>query len=300
MTTTRIVNCIRELDPYLDTKIDDIDTLLEFICQLCGKGKLTVSAPARTLTPDGEDSTEPVGPRDQQVNMYMHGFEQTVVLPCGHLFGERCIREKFMDRGDLSCPLCGFKMTYPSCGHAIAPAIIALPLGGPGSVRDTVPLTIPEGGPSPSNCKQCRWKEIRAKLVYALGAECAPCAQKKKAGDGHGLDDATHEAHRARHVERGVREAMGEIMALVQPDFVTRETETSAEKTREERDRRDANTALLNVLVLTEVEDTLWRRTATTQLTEAQAKRHSAGCRAIEAHVFDLLVDSEGNCRRMW
>lgn len=289
----RIATCIHELDPYLDAKVDDRDAFMEFICQLCGEKKLTVSMLPGALTLGGEHSTGPVVPRDQLVNMYVHGFEQTIVFPCGHIFGDKCIREKFMDRGDLACPICGFKMTYPRCNHAIAPAMISLPLRGPGSVRDTFPLTIPEGGPPPGHCKECRLKEIRARLAYALGAECAPCAQK--AGDAHG-----HDVHRAEHVERGIRAAMGEIMALAQPDFVTRETETSAEKTREERDRRDANTALLHVMVLTELEGTVWRRTATTQLTEAQARRHAAGFRAIEQHLLDLLLDPGMNCRRMW
>ncbi|KAI1108947.1 hypothetical protein F5Y14DRAFT_56420 [Nemania sp. NC0429] len=297
--TTRIANSVRELDPYLDAKVeDDTEAILEFVCQICQRRRLTISTLARTLTlplpPDGERATKPIEPRDHQLNLYIQGFEQTVVFPCGHLYGDRCLREGFMDRGQLACPSCGFKMTYPSCGHAIAPAIIPITPGDAGPVRDTFPLTMHEGGRFPDNCKECRWKEIRARLADALGAECTLCAQK-------GGDDEDHDAHRARHVEGvGIKEAMGKIMMLVQPDFVTRETKTSAEKTRQERDHRDANTALLVVLALTELEETVWRRTATRQLTEAQARRHAAGFRAIEQHLLGLLLDSGVNCRRMW
>jgi hypothetical protein len=89
-------------------------------------------------------------------------------------------------------------------------------------------------------------------------------------------------------------------MMLVQPEFITRETETSVQKATEERDRRDVNAAILHATVLTELEDTIWRRTATKQLTKEQVRKHASGLKAVERCVLDLLMDAGKSCRRMW
>jgi hypothetical protein len=93
---------------------------------------------------------------------------------------------------------------------------------------------------------------------------------------------------------------MGEIMMLVQPDFITRETETSAQKKIEDGDRRDVSAALLNAMVLTELEDTIWHRTATKKLTKDQTRRHTLGVQSIESCILVWLMDFEKHCRRMW
>ncbi|KAJ8119314.1 hypothetical protein ONZ43_g3711 [Nemania bipapillata] len=183
------------------------------------------------------------------------------------------------------------------CGHAIAPAI--LPMGSAGCIRDAFPLTMPEGGPQPSQCKECRWRQIQVKLRYALDSECVMCAQRARAGVApkHSLE---HEAHYARHLEYGIGDVLGEIMMLVQPEFITRNTKESAQKAMEEGDRRRVNVALLKAMVFTELEGTVWNCIAMKKLTGEQARRHAAGVRAIECYVLDLLMANGKNCRRMW
>ncbi|KAJ2989871.1 hypothetical protein NUW58_g3247 [Xylaria curta] len=113
-------------------------------------------------------------------------------------------------------------------------------------------------------------------------------------------DDNEHDEHRRRHIGEGIKETLSRIMMLVQPDFITRDTKESARKTAKERDRRDAETALLYAIVLTDLEDSIWRRTATRKLTTEQARRHAAGVHVIESHILGLLMDYEKKCRRMW
>ncbi|KAI0115856.1 hypothetical protein GGR51DRAFT_555732 [Nemania sp. FL0031] len=275
-------NFICELDQYLYTKVDDTDPALEFICQIW------------------KQSAGSAKPLDTLVDLYAHGFEQTVVLPCGHVFGDRCIREKFLGQKDVVCPSCGFQMTYVRCGHAIAPAIIPI-IGSAGSrsIRDTFPLTIPEGGPPPAQCKECRWKAIKARLRYALALECVMCVQKSRPGVPFGLENAReHDSHYARHLNHGVKKVLSDIMMLVQPEFITRSTEESARKTMEEEDRRRADTALLNVVVLTELENCFWQCAAISNISEEQVRKHSAGVRAVEWNILGMLMgDDRKHCR---
>ncbi|KAI0871464.1 hypothetical protein GGS24DRAFT_509775 [Hypoxylon argillaceum] len=283
MATAQSINCVRDLDPYLDAKVDDRDTILEFICQICRRRRLTISTLAKAVTLDEGHSTGLIEPLDQVTSLYVHGFEQTMVLPCGHVFGDRCIREKLLDRRDFACPSCGFQMAYISCGHAIAPAVIPLRIAG--CIRDTFPLTMPEA--------------IQARLRYALNSECVICAQRARAGVQPG-NSHEHDVHYTRHMKHGIRDVLGEIMMLVQPDFITRHTNESAQKTEEEEDRRQVNTALLEAIVLTELDDTIWKGTAMKKLTGKQVRRHAVGVRIVESHVLGLLADTNKNCRRMW
>ncbi|KAJ8128413.1 hypothetical protein O1611_g5222 [Lasiodiplodia mahajangana] len=296
-------NSICEIGRYLDAEANDTDPdpALEFICQICKRRRLTISALAKNFALVGKQSTGSAKLLDSLVDLYVHGFERTVVLPCGHVFGDRCIREKLAQK-DLVCPSCGFRMTYVRCGHAITPAIIPLGSADSRSIRDTFPLTIPEGGPRPTQCKECRWKAIKARLRYALALGCVMCVQKARPGVPFGLEDAReHTAHYTRHMSCGLKEVLSEIMMLVQPNFITRSTEESARKAMEEADRRRADTALLNVIVLTELEDTIWQGTAMKQLSEEQMRRHAAGVRAVEWNVLGMLMDTDRKpCRRMW
>ncbi|KAI3337249.1 hypothetical protein HD806DRAFT_32403 [Xylariaceae sp. AK1471] len=296
MTTMQTSNFIPELDRYLDAKANGPDTALAVTCQVCRKRKLTISALAQSFMLIEERSTGCGEPLDQLVNLYVHGFEQTVVFPCGHVFGDRCVREKYVDQRELTCPSCEFQMTYTSYGHAIIPAII--PMRGIDSIRDTFPLTIPEGGQAPRHCKECRWKAIKAKIRYALNSECVIYVQK--AGARVPQDPIEHDVHRIRHIKYGAKEVISRVMMLVQPEFITRETETSAQRAVEEGDRQNVNTAVLNAMVLTELEGTIWHRTATKQLTKEQVRRHALGLRVIESCIFGLLMDAGNNCRRMW
>ncbi|KAI0458310.1 hypothetical protein F5B21DRAFT_500571 [Xylaria acuta] len=210
-----------------------------------------MSALAKAFNPGGSPPTGSVEAPNQLSDLYVHGFERTVVFPCGHIFGDRCVREEYQEQRDLACPSCGFRMAYTDCGYAIAPAIISVSCAG--SVRDTFPLTIPEEGESGRTTAE---------------------------------PPIEHDGHRRQHVNYGIKDMPSEIMMLVQPDFITRRTDGSAQKATEERDQRDVNTALLNTMVLTELEDTVWHRTATRQLAKEQMRRHSAGVGAVEYYLL--------------
>ncbi|KAI0202936.1 hypothetical protein F4808DRAFT_458644 [Astrocystis sublimbata] len=299
----KLISLISELDPYLDTKNNNkhTDQVLELVCQICQRRKLAIpAAVAHAFQLRSMSSDETPKPSDLLFDLYAQGFERALVLPCGHVFGDRCGRDKYEQQRDFICPTCGFRMTYTKCGHAIAPAYIPVSSTtstSSSSVRDTFPLTIPEGGQPPSHCRECRLATIRSRLRYALNSECVICAQRAQAGLAPG-SQSEHEAHRRRHVRFGIKEKLGEVMMLVQPDFTTRETVTAAE----EKDERDVNTALLYALALTELEGSVWYRTTTTttQLAAAKVRRHAAGVRELEDYVFDLLMRSGKDCRRPW
>ncbi|GAW26326.1 putative phosphatidylethanolamine-binding protein [Rosellinia necatrix] len=301
MKTMRRVNCITELELYLNANANGTNTDLEIICQVCEDKKLTISTRIHSTLVE-KDTTIPVQPLDELVSLTVHGFERTVIFPCGHFFGDRCVREKLLEEGGLTCPSCGFQMAYSNCGHAIVPAII--PASGAGCIRDTFPLTMPEGGPAPSHCKECRWRAIQGRLRYALSPDCVVCARMARAGVLSEDDSAEHDAHHTRHVQGGIKDALGEIMMLAHPDFITRDTKESARKAAGERDRRDAHGALLFAMVLTELEDTVWHRTPTRWLSEERERIHEAGVRHIECYLLRLVMDPgrdpERNCRRMW
>jgi hypothetical protein len=182
MTTLRTSNFIPDLDPYLDAQADDSDKAPEIVCQVCRTRQLTISKLVRPFTLMEEGLTGLVEHFEHltKVSFYALGFEQTVVFPCGHVFGDRCIQAKFSDKKDLACLSCGFHMTYTSCGHAIAPAFVLVK--GNVCIRDTFPLTIPEGGQAPRHCKQCRWSSIQTRLRYTLNSECVICAQRARSG----------------------------------------------------------------------------------------------------------------------
>lgn len=147
-------------------------------------------------------STGSIERLNQLSNLYVHGLEQIVVFPCGHGFGDRCVREEYLEQRDLACS-CGFRMAYTNCGYAIAPVMI--PASCAGSIRDTFSFTIPEGGQTPSHCKECRWVTIQAKLRYALNPECVICARRARAGVALRLENPIeHDGHRRQHVTTGL------------------------------------------------------------------------------------------------
>ncbi|KAI8625315.1 hypothetical protein F5Y19DRAFT_479824 [Xylariaceae sp. FL1651] len=255
MTSLQTSNFLPDLVDYVDAQTDCPNAALDVLCQVCWCKKLDISTVARpfTLTDETFDHLGHVA------NLYTRGFERTVVFPCGHLFGDRCIGEKLVEERNLACPSCKFQMVYTSCGHMIAPILI--PVNGTDIIRDTFPLTIPEGGRAPHNCKECRWKDIQIKLRYALNSRCVICAQKTRAGVPQ--DTIEHVVHRTQHLEHGVKEVISQLMSLIQPDFLTRHTKTSAEKVAAEADRRVVNASLLNAMVQTELDGTIWYGTAT-------------------------------------
>ncbi|KAK0735808.1 hypothetical protein B0T21DRAFT_192387 [Apiosordaria backusii] len=73
------------------------------------------------------------------------------VLPCGHMFGQACIRQ-WMDRQD-SCPICRTPMVHELCGHKVR----LRPMW-----QDAVwliPRTIPDGGRIAPFCRHCEAAE---------------------------------------------------------------------------------------------------------------------------------------------
>jgi hypothetical protein len=55
--------------------------------------------------------------------------EKPVMLPCGHIFGNNCIRIWMLTSGGdtpPTCPYCRFQLAYPGCGHLIHPKRISL------------------------------------------------------------------------------------------------------------------------------------------------------------------------------
>ncbi|KAI1810893.1 hypothetical protein GGS20DRAFT_149443 [Poronia punctata] len=287
-------NFIPELVSYLDADISDPEVPSIIICQICQSQRLTISPLARSLAVSEGGLRGCTEPRDLLQVLYAHGFERTVVFPCGHVFGDRCVRDIFVEQSGLACPSCGYKMAYRNCGHAIAPAVI--PVQYADSIRHTFPLTIPEGGAEPVNCKECRWEVLRARLRYAFGTECAICARNDGA-----VELKEHEAHRIRHIEFGIKEAISQIMMLAQPEFITRESTAAHEKAVEEKDVREVNAALLHAMVMTELESTIWQRAGTNQLTKEQARRHSLEVQAMESWILGLLMNpGDNNLRRMW
>jgi hypothetical protein len=58
--------------------------------------------------------------------------ESPAILPCGHIFGEDCIKAWIAFHGPGSqpgCPRCRFPLYYPGCSHRISPKVIGLSNG---------------------------------------------------------------------------------------------------------------------------------------------------------------------------
>ncbi|KAF2967304.1 hypothetical protein GQX73_g6268 [Xylaria multiplex] len=70
--------------------------------------------------PGWNDRLEPTNTADNSENI--------CVLPCGHFFGDECIRNWVGQRHDdidgATCPKCRFQLTHKECGHEITPAIV--------------------------------------------------------------------------------------------------------------------------------------------------------------------------------
>ncbi|KAI0835668.1 hypothetical protein F5Y06DRAFT_289058 [Hypoxylon sp. FL0890] len=292
-------NYLPYIQQHLDSQSDPNGVVLETVCGICQEKKLDISRSAREFTSSTEIPPEHFEGYRHLFNYTKHGIERTVALACGHVFGDRCIADLLALGSDLTCPSCGFRMTYQGCGHAIRPALV--PVDGDEPVRDKFPLTIAEGGNDPDNCTECRWKLIRSNMRYALADECIFCRQRSQA---HVPLDATgHRAHREQHINIGLRHAMEDAVALIWPEFVTRETDTSAMKAASDNERRQVHVALLNAMVLSELEDTIWYRTKAGKgsiLTKEQLRKHAYGVASVEQSLLSWLVDSTRELRRMW
>ncbi|KAI1331108.1 hypothetical protein F5Y16DRAFT_395544 [Xylariaceae sp. FL0255] len=311
MPTFHTSNFFPGIQQHLDKQDEDRATVLDIPCQICRNSKLDISLVARPLTLIETPFTHWTDRINHAAELYAHGFERTVILPCGHIFGERCMSKLVLSETNPRCPSCSYQMIYTGCGHSIPPYPIVV--NGTDAIRNTIPLTIPEGA-TLRNCKECWWRAIKAKMRYALGTECIICTQKAAAGvptdATEGNPNTEHNAHQSRHFSVGVREALAEIVDLAQPAAVGMRTDkidsdaTSGLDRRkkaeqDEADRRAVNLSLLNAIVLTEMEDTVWSRTPVAALSRDAIRRHGRGLASIEDCVLGWLMDRESR-RRIW
>ncbi|KAL7626493.1 hypothetical protein AAE478_003265 [Parahypoxylon ruwenzoriense] len=305
MAKVQRTNYLPYIQQYIDTQ-NDLDTededgvALEVVCGICLERKLDISKSARELiSSTGELLTEHLETHRHLPTYIKHGLERTVALPCGHVFGDRCMTSLLAEGVDLNCPSCGFKLKYQACKHTIPPALV--PVDDHGPARDRFPLTIPEGGNDPRNCLECRWKMIRSNLRYALAEECVLCRQRSEAR--MPVDASAHRTHRDRYISYGLREALKHIAMLVFPEFVTRETDTSSDKATADEERIQIHISLLNAMVLSELDDTIWYRTKANNLSKEQVIRHARGVASIEQALLSWLMNStrgSRGSRRMW
>ncbi|KAI1085493.1 hypothetical protein F5B20DRAFT_567478 [Whalleya microplaca] len=288
MATFQNSNYLPYIQQHLDAQGESNDIVLEIECDIC-QSRLDISRSARTLASSEKSRA------DLLLSYSKHDLERTVALPCGHVFGESCIGERSTGKDDLTCPSCDFKMVYKDCSHAIAPILI--PVKGHNPIRDTFPLTIPEDGREPSNCKECRWKSIQPMLRRILDGECAICRQQSLAG--LPLDLARHLRHRDGHINSGLKAALTELMDLIWPKFETRETESSLENSTSDNDRRQVNLSLFYAIVVSKVEDTVWNQSETQPFSREQSRKHAHGVESIEQTVLGWVMGSSDS-RRMW
>ncbi|OTB01399.1 hypothetical protein M426DRAFT_323536 [Hypoxylon sp. CI-4A] len=300
MANVQRSNYLPYIQQHLDNQSDDNGMVLETVCGICQEHRLDISKSAREFTTlEDESSTEQPKSHQLLLNYIQHGLEKTVVLACGHVFGDRCIRDLAAAGNSLTCPSCGYRMTYQGCGHAIPPSLIAVE--GHTTVRDQFPLTIPEDGKDPHNCLECRWKLIRTNLRYTLADDCVICRQRNNVRIA--IDATGHRSHRDQHIHVGIRQALQDIAMLIWPEFTTRETETSGMKNVSDEERRQIHVSLLNAMVLSELEETIWARTKAGKgctLSKEQTKRHEAGIASVEQSILSWLMDSHRGARRMW
>ncbi|RYP10709.1 hypothetical protein DL764_000499 [Monosporascus ibericus] len=276
MATVQTSNYLPDIQHLLDIQGKDDAVALEVVCACCRQSKLDVSRSARY----------------QKL-----GAERTVALPCGHVVGDRCVTRMFIRTPPpVACPICEYKMIYVPCGHFIAPALI--PVNGNDPVRDRFPLTIPEGGNVPSACKECRWRTVQSKLRFVLVADCGLCRQRAELEMPY--SEAEHEAHRAQHRAFGLKDTLAGIMELVWPDFVTRETGSSADKATADADRRQATLSLLVAMALSEVEDTVWYRTPARKPSGEVTRRNAAAVNSIEKSLLSWLMGARDDSRHTW
>ncbi|KAK4655703.1 hypothetical protein QC762_304735 [Podospora pseudocomata] len=94
-------------------------------------------------------------PATQRQSIYNQNNDSVpCVLPCGHIFGQACIRQWMQDHDQ--CPVCRTPMVHELCKHKIR----LRPLW-----KETiwlVPRTIPDGGKIAAFCSTCEAVERRA------------------------------------------------------------------------------------------------------------------------------------------
>ncbi|KAI4869233.1 hypothetical protein F4820DRAFT_444355 [Hypoxylon rubiginosum] len=155
--------------------------VLDLTCQICGDLKLDVS-PRTAPEQSAQDRQE---------------SEPFTVLPCGHFFGDYCLREWFCTREDnelpRDCPYCRYVLVHERCGHNMK-----LRQFDPRFPRDgQTPLTLPEGGVVSLDCDTCA-KEALEYLASKLVLRVFPEVRDAAFTDPDECNSATFEALRNR------------------------------------------------------------------------------------------------------
>ncbi|KAI0181161.1 hypothetical protein GGR52DRAFT_583583 [Hypoxylon sp. FL1284] len=317
-------NYLPDIQHLLDAQNEPDSVALEVECRICGDNKLDISRSAREHTLSSLPPTKHLEAHRHLPRYMKHGLERTVALPCGHVFGDRCIADlrlrgknkKPGKGGDLACPSCGQRAVYAACGHAIRPARV--PVDGHAPVRDAFPLTAAEaGGGEPRCCAECTWQVVRATVKFALADDCAMCRQTEAQLAVDRVPADAHAAHRARHLGAGLTRTLDDVAALVWPELATRETQAAAARRAADGDRRRAQVSLLRAMILSALEDTIWYRTRALgkgggrgrgtgtaagagSLTKEQLRRHAQAVADIEQSLLDWLMESARETGRMW
>ena len=121
-----------------------------------------------------------------------------------------------------------------------------------------------------------------------------------RAGEDEVVNDAgegEHEQHHAEHLTTGLRRELEGIMALVWPDFETRETATSAETAAAYADHRQATVSVLVAMALSELEETIWVRTPVHDLSDKLVGKHHAAVSLMQQSLLGWLMEES---RRIW
>ncbi|XXG93829.1 hypothetical protein Hte_000078 [Hypoxylon texense] len=130
--------------------------ILDLTCQICGDLKLDVP-PIVTPRRSGRSN---------------RNTEPFTVLPCGHFFGDYCLRRWFdireeQDEFPPECPYCRFPLIHELCGHTIKLTQFdpRFPRAG------QTPLTIPEGGIVTVECPNCAKRDLESaasRVIYRV------------------------------------------------------------------------------------------------------------------------------------
>ncbi|KAF4977463.1 hypothetical protein FZEAL_6027 [Fusarium zealandicum] len=77
------------------------------------------------------------------------------VLPCGHIFGKKCISTLFAYNETPSCPTCRTPLQHTTCGHSHP----GMAMPHEKSSLSSLPATISEGGKISGKCVEC-WLHV--------------------------------------------------------------------------------------------------------------------------------------------
>jgi hypothetical protein len=102
-----------------------VDEVNHMVCQICDDSKICLDEKSSSIV-----DTQPAA------------------LPCGHVFGHRCLR-KWMRVRDV-CPTCRMRLRHSGCEHKIEPRVLDFE-----SIL-SVPKTMPEGGRVGEYCRGCQ------------------------------------------------------------------------------------------------------------------------------------------------